>query len=1256
MMTKIFSAPIKTTAEDAKDANRIGKALFDQRFGNDIKSHDPKKVAAIMYMETKLQEAGGSPGVAMWRNAPYKTLTYEFYTNWLIPNLEGDQKVVIPSHGEYPVCYEYVHYERTGGEMRELFQFMHDTHAPKGSVFPSMNVLHAARLAAEGNAELKLPCEVYLAQGLKRKKLGVLISAAMFRSYMAFQSMTFREEESQTQAESFLGDVQVVLAAQSNVQNTVAGFMKSIKEFDKYLQKLVDNQNAILFHGIPMAQAAFNPDVAPPLAAVLIPYQKMQWLGDTSKNGEPTFHEMFTAVLQDDFPQGAGEWVDFIAERWTKLHPDDASSVKEDAGQTMPLGQPLAEEIPAEETPVQEPEDGANLIPIVPEKEREAYEVGYRQWLRYDVRAFLFNTEVYPTQTGVEPYTARMIHGKAAGEVVYVYETALQIFMDEHGQFLRKVVGFLENPNSHRKVSYQHLVGGLMQGQHPDEHLYRVRHNMDNLGYYMSMPYYKSLLALMGWVSDTFGLPPHVEKLLRASGLVSDNPKEMRHETLKNIRQQNVNELMTAGVCGIAVANHAGERIALTGVIIPARKMRLLKDALLSRIPDFFDRVRAEDIPEGPGTAWMEYLGRVLNGAGETAPALEALTPAEEIPAEVVTIEEVPIKDVFNRLFDGKVVDQNLRDALERDLQRIVLKEPEMVPVEGGPLQEVPKKERVNALTEEQRNWQAWGNSKLRPYRFNFTTHKTGKEMLGDITPTMLMPFQKDGRSSFFAEINLRVYWDVDGEMVREVWRFLAKGVDDGIHPFADVIDPVARGEMLTTIMPKKLVWTKPVGYVMGVGFYKGLLALLSYLGSRFSSVRDEDFNFLEIVGNHADRPRQVRKGALTLLGQEATDGYPSPSVGITRADHTQNFSLMAVIVPLSSYQLLRERLMEHIPALFERVHEQRIPQDVGRSWTGYLDSVLIGGQPLRAAPVYELPLQEAGVVEPDAVEDVVEVETPVERKVRQRRERVAKLRPEAILAGMDADTLWEEVLTNPSRYFACEVEGPARMTPELRALMREGKAEPAIAKEGTTQRYTRPVELETAIARSKLAVMEWQHFVSTVDSRRHPAKRWLEGLLGRELNFHKADVVDITPDRIGELPGLVAGLHRNYPDRLCVVRVVMRHKVTRYTCVERAERRLKRRGKSPMVIKTRQISATRLHRQKFLYAEVPMLAVFPAGWMAAVAEPWMPGLFGTPYDPTLLDFCGTLPKEWWAELAKVIPAKDETLPVLDVRALRSSP
>ena len=136
------------------------------------------------------------------------------------------------------------------------------------------------------------------------------------------------------------------------------------------------------------------------------------------------------------------------------------------------------------------------------------------------------------------------------------------------------------------------------------------------------------------------------------------------------------------------------------------------------------------------------------------------------------------------------------------------------------------------------------------------------------------------------------------------------------------------------------------------------------------------------------------------------------------------------------------------------------------------------------------------------------------------------------------------------------------------------------------------------------------------------------------------------------DLAALVAGLHRHDPDRLCVVQVVYRDHFHRPTAMERKAIRAERRDKNPLVLKTRELPGKRLHRQRFRFVKPTMLAVFPAGWLAPVAEPWMAGLFGTPYDPTLLEFCDTMPEAWYDGLRKVTPAADPVRPVLDVRAI----
>ncbi len=276
------------------------------------------------------------------------------------------------------------------------------------------------------------------------------------------------------------------------------------------------------------------------------------------------------------------------------------------------------------------------------------------------------------------------------------------------------------------------------------------------------------------------------------------------------------------------------------------------------------------------------------------------------------------------------------------------------------------------------------------------------------------------------------------------------------------------------------------------------------------------------------------------------------------------------------------------------------------------------------------------------------------ERKPRQTGKTASK---PFFLAGMDADTLFEEVLTNPQGYFACDIEGPARISPEVYFLVREGARKP---RGEAVERLARVVDLKDALTHSKLAVMEWSRFVSTVDARRHPAGRWLDALLGRRLAFDRANTVDITPDQLGDAPAIVAGLHRPSRDRLGVARLVLRDKVVRYTCAERAAKRAERKEREAnrttrptgIRVKTKRKTADVLHPQTFRFAEFPMLAIFPAAWLSPVAEPWMAGLFGTPLDPALEQFCGKMPKEWYAELAKVVPTQDAAHAIINVRAM----
>jgi len=224
------------------------------------------------------------------------------------------------------------------------------------------------------------------------------------------------------------------------------------------------------------------------------------------------------------------------------------------------------------------------------------------------------------------------------------------------------------------------------------------------------------------------------------------------------------------------------------------------------------------------------------------------------------------------------------------------------------------------------------------------------------------------------------------------------------------------------------------------------------------------------------------------------------------------------------------------------------------------------------------------------------------------------KHRPPALLNGLDATTLLEEVLTNPLGLYQCEVEGPTALEIKLPPAPKA----PTGRTRGPRGAKGKPklLDLEEAAIRSRIAVMEWRQFKLEVEYRRYAAEHRLERLLGRKLHLDRAYTEHIKPEQLGEVPALVAGLHRPQRDRLCVVCLTYPKPV----------------GKED--------------------AEPIKLAFFPSFWLKDVTDWWVPGLFGTPHDPALLDFCETMPPEWYAALKSVMPPKADNLDIFDIRAL----
>jgi hypothetical protein len=223
-----------------------------------------------------------------------------------------------------------------------------------------------------------------------------------------------------------------------------------------------------------------------------------------------------------------------------------------------------------------------------------------------------------------------------------------------------------------------------------------------------------------------------------------------------------------------------------------------------------------------------------------------------------------------------------------------------------------------------------------------------------------------------------------------------------------------------------------------------------------------------------------------------------------------------------------------------------------------------------------------------------------------------------------DADTLFEEVLTGrlPLTFsldgVPLVVDGlPSATEAGPRTGNRRSKSEP------------RPLaDTLPNVARSQFAVLPEAVYL-LLDARRSAAKRYLEHLLGEPLPYHRRDTVNLLPDQLWAVPAVVSGQYGHWRDRLGRVRVLNPNLLTGVVPREPLSFRVTRDGKVDTLT--------------FADNTPAQLAVCPSGWLRDTTPWWLAGLFGTPLDPTLLDFCPTLPAAWWERLAEVLAKVPDT-------------
>ena len=241
---------------------------------------------------------------------------------------------------------------------------------------------------------------------------------------------------------------------------------------------------------------------------------------------------------------------------------------------------------------------------------------------------------------------------------------------------------------------------------------------------------------------------------------------------------------------------------------------------------------------------------------------------------------------------------------------------------------------------------------------------------------------------------------------------------------------------------------------------------------------------------------------------------------------------------------------------------------------------------------------------------------------------RVAKpVLPETVVTPWwqgDADTLFEEVLTGrlPLTF---SLEGVPLVVDGLPSATEAGP------RNGKRRSKGEPKPLADTlpdVARSQFAVLPEAVYL-LLDARRSAAKRYLEHLLGEPLPYHRRDTVNLLPDQLWAVPAVVSGQYGHWRDRLGRVRVLNPNLLTGLVPREPLSFRVTRDGKV--------VTLT------FADNTPAQLAVCPSGWLRDTTPWWLAGLFGTPLDPTLLDFCPTLPAAWWERLAEVLAKVPDT-------------
>lgn len=410
----------------------------------------------------------------------------------------------------------------------------------------------------------------------------------------------------------------------------------------------------------------------------------------------------------------------------------------------------------------------------------------------------------------------------------------------------------------------------------------------------------------------------------------------------------------------------------------------------------------------------------------------------------------------------------------------------------------------------------------------------------------------------------------------------------------------------------------KRVGAILDVDTFRDLVAFRAELLERHRK-RDHNYGlcFLITVPPYQTPYSQVHY-AEVLLSAKSEKIHIYDVIGFEASDAEFNDGLFnGVFIPKAVLTYLQQNILDHTPELLDEDVAQNCPTAPPGEWFNYLEDIMKERNPAYQEFVKNNP--DPIFVAPPATDEKAGTKAstggPATKQVQP--PKPARL-PTGTLLGLDALAVLQKVLTSPDGFFTCEIDATAEILPEYKPPVTVKERRTPSRNIRNQPEEPRLVDLKEALVRSKIAVMEASRFKHIVDNWRYAGTHLLERMLGRELHFDRVNMVDITPAQIGLVPTIVAGLHRPRRDRLGTARLSLMY---------RAE------GDDEEKLHT--------------------LVFYPSGWMSPVAEVWMTGLFGTPVDPTLLDFCKTLSPEWWTDLAKVIPPKGVTPPMLDIRTLQ---